>query len=67
MEKRELYIGFCWESHKEREHWKTQIWVGRIILKMTLEKQDGVAQIYVAQDGDQWQAFVSMVRNLQIT
>jgi hypothetical protein len=38
MGRREIYIGYCWESQKERDHWVDQDEGGWIILKWILER-----------------------------
>jgi hypothetical protein len=44
-----MHIGYWWESQRETDHWQG-IDVGvRIILKLALEKQDGIG---LSQDRD---------------
>jgi hypothetical protein len=40
--RREIHIGFWWESQKERVHWEGLDVGGTIILESILEKQDRV-------------------------
>jgi hypothetical protein len=37
-----MYIGFWWESQKERDHWEDLDVGGRIILEWILDKSDRV-------------------------
>jgi hypothetical protein len=45
--------GYWWDSQKERDHWKTKMYLREIGL-------DGVDWIDVAQDRDQWRALVNL-------
>jgi hypothetical protein len=40
--RREMHIGFGWEILKEIDHYVNLEVAGRIILKLILEKKDGV-------------------------
>jgi hypothetical protein len=42
MGKREMHIGYCWESQMERDHREDKGVGGRTILKWILEKYDGM-------------------------
>jgi hypothetical protein len=42
MARREMHIGFCWESQKERDHWEYLDEGGWVILKWILERYDVV-------------------------
>jgi hypothetical protein len=35
-----MYIGYWWESQKERDHWEDKDLGGRTILKWILERKD---------------------------
>jgi hypothetical protein len=63
--KRNAY-SILWESQMERDHWEDH-GVGRwTILKWILERWDGMDWIELAQDRDQWRAFVNMAMNLRV-
>jgi hypothetical protein len=38
MGRRGMYIGYCWEIQKERDHWEDQDVGGWTILKLILER-----------------------------
>jgi hypothetical protein len=62
-------VFFCvwWEIQKERDHWEDQDVGGWTILKWILEiGSDGGEWIDLAQDRDQWRAFVNAVMNLRV-
>jgi hypothetical protein len=40
-----MYIGFWWDSQKERDHWEDQDVGGWTILKWILEREDGMVMI----------------------
>jgi hypothetical protein len=63
MGRRGMYIGFWWESRKERDHHVG----GRIILRWILEiGWGGMDWIDPAQDRDQWRALVNTVMNHRV-
>jgi hypothetical protein len=43
--RREMYIGYWWESQKERDHWDDQDVGGWAVLKWILERSDGMVWI----------------------
>ena len=52
---------------REIDHLEDPVVDGRIILKWSFRKWDGVMDwIDLAQDRDRWQALVSMVMSLQV-
>ena len=62
-----VHTEFWCGSLKERYHLEDQGIDGRIILKWSFRKWDGVMDwIDLAQDRDRWQALVSMVMSLQV-
>jgi hypothetical protein len=61
-----MHIGYWWESQKVRDHWEDLDVGGWTILKCTLERQDGMDWIDVAQDRDQWRSLVNTVMNLRV-
>jgi hypothetical protein len=61
-----MHIGYWWESQKERDHWEDQGVSRCTILKLILERWDGMDWIYLAYDRDQWRALVNTVMNLQV-
>jgi hypothetical protein len=67
-EKREIHIGFWWESRKEREHYEDLDVSGRIILKMDLREigLGGMDWIDLDQDRNQLGAVVNTEMNLRI-
>jgi hypothetical protein len=56
-----MHIGYWWESH-----WEDQDVGGWTILKLILEKWDGIVFIDQAQDGEQCRALVNTVKNLRV-
>jgi hypothetical protein len=52
-----MHTGYWWEIQKERDHWEDQDVGGWTILKW----------IDLAQDRDQWRAFVNAVMNLRVS
>jgi hypothetical protein len=61
-----MHIGYWWEIQKERDHWEDQDVGGWTILKRILGRGDGMDWIDLAQDRDQWRAFVNTVMNLWV-
>jgi hypothetical protein len=61
------YIGYWWESQKERDHWEDQGIVGWTILKWILEREDDMDWINLAQDRDQRRALANTVMNLRVS
>jgi hypothetical protein len=62
LERREMHIGFWWESQKERDHYEDEDVGRRIILKWILELYDGgMDWIGEVQDRDQWRTLVNTV------
>jgi hypothetical protein len=64
-EKREMRIGYWWESQRERDHYEDQDERG---LKMDLLEigWGGVDLIGLAQDRDKWRALANAVMNLRV-
>jgi hypothetical protein len=65
--RRGMHIGYCWEIHKERDHWEDQD-VGGGNIKMDLEEIEwgGMDWIDLTQDRDKWRALVNTVINLRV-
>jgi hypothetical protein len=62
-----MHIGYWWESQKERELERPICrWVDNIKMDPREIRWDGMDWIDVAQDRDQWRAFVNTVMNLQV-
>jgi hypothetical protein len=61
-----MYIGYWWESQRERDHWEDQDISGWTILKWLLERWNGVYWIDLAPDRDQWKAVVNTALNLRV-
>jgi hypothetical protein len=62
MGTRGMYVGFWWESKKERDHWEYLDGGGRVILKWIREiRWGGMDWIDLAQDRDQWRTVVNTV------
>jgi hypothetical protein len=61
-----MHIGYWWESQKEIDHWEDPDVDGCTILKLILERQDGVDWIDLAQDRDKWRTLVKTVLNLRV-
>jgi hypothetical protein len=66
MGKRGMHIGHWWESQKGRDHWEDQGVGGRTILKLILEREDGMDWIDLAQDRDQCRTLMNTVMNLRV-
>jgi hypothetical protein len=66
--KREIGIGYWWESQRERDHKEEQDESGCIIFKMDLLETGwgGVDWIGLTQDRDKWKALVNAVMNLRV-
>jgi hypothetical protein len=62
--RREMYTEFRQKNLKESDH-LGDVGVDRVILKQTLEKQDG-ARTRLPQDRDRWRSLVNAVRNLRV-
>jgi hypothetical protein len=62
-----MHIGYWWESQKEQDHWEDQD-TGGWTIKMDLRVigWDGVHQIDMAEDRDQWRVLVNTVLNLHV-
>jgi hypothetical protein len=58
-----MHIGYWWESQEERDHGEDQDVGGCAILKLILERWDGMD---LAQDRDQWRTLVNTIMNLRI-
>jgi hypothetical protein len=63
-----MHIGYRWETQKERVHREDQDVGGWTILKWLLREigWNGIDWIDLAQDRDQWRAFVKTVTNLMV-
>ena len=66
--RREGCTGFCWGSRRERDHWGDPDVDGRIVLRWTCRKWEGVVGDWMelAQDRDRWRALVNAVMNFLI-
>jgi hypothetical protein len=66
MGRRGMHIGYLWESQKELERPRRR---GVDNIKMDLREigWGGVDCINLAQDRDQWRAYVNTVMNLRLT
>jgi hypothetical protein len=40
-----MHVGYWWESQMERDHWEDQGADGWTILKLILERQDGITRV----------------------
>jgi hypothetical protein len=62
-----MYIGYLWESRKEKDHWEDQD-VGGWTIKIDLKEieWDGVVWIDMAQDRDQKSALVNTVLKFRV-
>jgi hypothetical protein len=56
-----MYIGYWWESQKERDHWEDQDVGGFREIEW-----DGMDWIDLAQDRDRWRALMNTVMNLRV-
>jgi hypothetical protein len=65
MGRRGMHIGFWWEKQKERDHYQDNIMDN---IKMGLREigWGGTDLIDLAQDRDQWRAFMNTVLNLRV-
>jgi hypothetical protein len=63
-----MFIGFWWESHKERDHWEDQDVGGLDNMEIDLREigWDEVYWIYMAQGRDQWRALVNTIWNFRV-
>jgi hypothetical protein len=66
MVRRGMHTGCWWESQEEKGHWKDLDIGGWTILKWILEREDGMDQIDLDKNRDQWRALVNTVMNLQV-
>jgi hypothetical protein len=68
LDRGRMFIGYWWESQKEREYKEEKDLCGWIILRWILERQDGgIGWISLAQDREKRRALVSMVVNIRFT
>jgi hypothetical protein len=63
--RRGMHIGYWWESKKESDYYEDQDLGGWTMLKLILERWDGMDWIVLAQDTDQWKGLVNKVMNLR--
>jgi hypothetical protein len=63
-----MYIRYCWESQKERDHWKKLRlrWEDNVEMDLRDIGWDGMYWIDLAKDREQWRALVNMVLNLRV-
>jgi hypothetical protein len=68
MGRREIHIGYYWESQMEREHREDQGLGGFSILKLIFNAigMDEINWIHLAQDRDKWMALVNTVMNIEV-
>jgi len=64
----EVYAGFWWGNHIERDHFEDPGLYGRIILRWNFRKWEGVGMDWIdlAQDEDKWRALINAVMNLRV-
>jgi hypothetical protein len=67
MGRRGTHIGYWWESQKERDHYEDQD-LGRWTIKIDFREIGWgyMDCIDLAQDRDQWRAFVNTIMNLRV-
>jgi hypothetical protein len=61
-----MHVGYWWECQEERNYWEDKDVGGWTILKLILERYDGMDWIDLAQNRDQWRAHVNTVMNLWV-
>jgi hypothetical protein len=66
MKRRGMYIGYWWESQKERVHWEDQDVCRWTKVDIREREWDGMDWIGLTQDRDQWRALVNMIINLGV-
>jgi hypothetical protein len=66
MGRRGMYVGFWWESQKERDYWKDQDVGGVVNIRMDLG-WEGVNWIHLARDRGQWSIPMNTVMNPRVT
>jgi hypothetical protein len=64
--RRRMHIGYWWESHIEGDYWEDQEFGWWTILKLILERWDGMNWMHVVQDREQWRALLNMVMYLGV-
>jgi hypothetical protein len=60
-----MHIRYWWESQTKKGRPRRR-WVDNIKIDLREIRWDGVDSIELAQDRDQWMAFVSMVISLRV-
>jgi hypothetical protein len=67
LERREIHIGYWWESQKERPIGKPKHrWVDYIKMDLREIKWSCMNWIDLAQDRDQWRTLVNTIMNLRV-
>jgi hypothetical protein len=66
MRRREMNVGYRWESQKRPLGRPRRRWVDNTKMDIRETEWDGMDWIDLAQDRDQWRALVNMVMNLRV-
>jgi hypothetical protein len=66
MGRREMHIGYWWESQKRPLGRPRRRWVDNIKIDLRERGWDGMGWIDLVQDRDQWRALVNTAMNLRV-